>query len=114
MTKLRSIGRGPCHTATAAQASAASQSRIGTSETLRHRRLSSLRPVISNPPRASLFVNLGGSDCLHHNHGLWFGDNEVNVVEPEEGDYRQKRDPLIAVNEGVIARESKAICRGNR
>jgi hypothetical protein len=33
MTKLRSIGRGPCHIATAAEANAATKSRIGTSVT---------------------------------------------------------------------------------
>lgn len=62
--------------------------------------------VLAQPIGDRLLVELTRGDSEHQVHGVVGGDFETMAVEGEEDGQRLPREPLVAVGQWVVARDS--------
>lgn len=69
------------------------------------------RPIVPYPARQPVFTDETGGEIADNNCSFSAIGAELDIVEPEEQRQRDESYPLVSINEGMIARESKRIRR---
>jgi hypothetical protein len=64
------------------------------------RRASGFRPVVANPARKPLLVDLASGNAADHDDGLGLIGDEIDAVQTEERDDGEERSAFVAVEKG--------------
>jgi hypothetical protein len=68
--------------------------------------------VVTQPVGEFLFRHAAGGEIEHGDHALRVGRCKVGPVEDQKGFHTDEGGALVAVNEGVVARDAVAERRG--
>src|ERR1700731_3966237 len=72
-------------------------------------RLSRLRPIVAQPAREPVLIDSAGRYLENNCGGVLRRHVEIDPIEPEKHDHGAEGGPLVAVDEGMIARDSERI-----
>jgi len=67
--------------------------------------------MIGKPTRQHILGDFAGGKSKHDRGCGFLAGVKVDAVKPEKHDHRSQRRALVAVDEGMIARDAEPVCR---
>src|SRR5271170_2329479 len=73
---------------------------------------SRFRPIVADPAGETFFAHLTGRKRYHHCRGMRLIGSKSHAVVAQEDHHAHECNALIAIDESMVLRQTKSICRG--